>query len=368
MKCKIIWNYSIGWTLAFLFLVIIRGVGATEDGDLKFDTTTGLLVSLPVGLLFGAISGYAQILTEQHFYKKTPLGKLLVGRILFALLFMSALILLNYAVYTLIGGNSISLAAFAFNGYGSLVMYFYWVCVDLFMALLRQVSLMLGEGNLTKLLRGKFYYPTEEERIFMFLDLQSSTHLAEKLGHVQYSFLLQDCFDDLGVVDQNRAQVYQYVGDEVILTWNLRDGLNHQYCLRAYYNFKTRLESRKQYYQQRYGCFPFFKAGLHSGKVIVTEIGKLKKEIAYHGDTLNTAARIQEKCNDFQQELLISDHLRRQLNGSRAFDFTPMGTIRLKGKQTHTQVYAVLPQADPGEELELTVKQHSKTVDQFIQC
>ncbi|MEO0334607.1 MAG: adenylate/guanylate cyclase domain-containing protein, partial [Bacteroidota bacterium] len=111
-----------------------------------------------------------------------------------------------------------------------------------------------------------------------------------------------------------------------------------------------------------------FKAGLHSGLVTVTEIGKLKKEIAYHGDTINTAARIQEKCNDFQQELLISDQLRRQLSYSQTFAFTPMGAIRLKGKQAHTQVYAVSPHATSDEEPELTIKQHSKTVYQLTQC
>lgn len=59
---------------------------------------------------------------------------------------------------------------------------------------------MLGDK---KLVTGRFCTPTAEERNFMFLDLQASTTLAEQLGHIKYSMLIQDCFNDLGVVVEN---------------------------------------------------------------------------------------------------------------------------------------------------------------------
>jgi len=34
---------------------------------------------------------------------------------------------------------------------------------------------------------------------------------------------------------------------------------------------------------------------------VVAEVGEIKTEIAYHGDTINTAARIQEQCNVLKQ-------------------------------------------------------------------
>ena len=188
-------------------------------------------------------------------------------------------------------------------------------------------------------MKGRFYTPREEERIFMFLDLQSSTQLAEKLGHIKYSMLIQDCFSDLGVVVEDEAEIYQYVGDEAVLTWTLNDGVKNGNCLNAYFNFMKQLTKKHEYYRQNYDCFPFFKAGLHAGIVTVTEVGKYKKEIAYHGDTINTAARIQGKCNEFGKEILLSENLNSKLECDE-YTFEKLGSIALRGKNEDVFIYA----------------------------
>ena len=53
----------------------------------------------------------------------------------------------------------------------------------------------------------------------MFSDLQSSTQWVEKLGHVEYSKLIRDFFSDLGITKSTEAEIYHYMGEEVILTW-----------------------------------------------------------------------------------------------------------------------------------------------------
>ncbi len=337
---KIIRDYSIGWTVAFVFLSIVRGVGTIEMGSVQFEFHTSILVSLIFGIFFGSISGYVRIVTEERAYRRMSIQRLLALRFGFAVVFLTVLILVSYVMCRLFFGVTIGLMEFAFEP-GSLAIYFYILSVDVFMVMLRQVNLMLGDNNLLKLLKGEFYTPREEERIFMFLDLQSSTQLAEKLGHIRYSMLIQDCFNDLGVVTENEADIYQYVGDEVILTWKLRQGLKNQNCLDAYFNFRRKLTEKQRYYLQKYNCAPFFKAGMNSGVVTVTEVGKYKKEIAYHGDTINTAARIQDKCNEFNQELLISKCLRDQLNGNR-YRFDQLGGVVLRGKEKEVPMYAVV--------------------------
>src|SRR5262249_3276252 len=77
------------------------------------------------------------------------------------------------------------------------------------------VQAKIGLRVLLNLLRGRYHYPSEEERFFMFLDLRYSTTYAERLGNIRYSSLIQDCFSDLtDVIRQHRVEVYQYVGDE----------------------------------------------------------------------------------------------------------------------------------------------------------
>ncbi len=338
-KWRIIRDYCIGWTLSFIFLSIVRGIGTTENGSLQFGFWSSFLISFSLGPLLGAVSGYAEILMEERFYKRMSIGKLLTIRLGYSVLFVMVLTVIAYGVYQLYFGTEMGLIAFAFDE-GSGAIYFYVLFVDLVMSAVSQVNLMLGENNLLKLLTGKFYTPREEERIFMFLDLQSSTQLAERLGHIEYSKLIQDCFNDLGVVVENEAEIYQYVGDEVILTWKTRDGLRNNNCLSAYFNFMGQLDSRSDYYQSKYSCRPFFKAGVNVGVVTVTEVGRYKKEIAYHGDPINTAARIQSKCNEFKKGMLISAYLKDRLV-TNEFGFELLGSIALRGKSTQVDIYSV---------------------------
>jgi len=333
-RWKIIRDYCIGWTLAFIFLCIVRGEGTQELGSVQFEFWKSIAFCFFIGPLFGSISGYAQILTEEYVFKRMRLGKLLLLRVLFVIVFLIALFVISYFAV----GQPVSFKQFVFEP-GSFAIFVYIVTVDFFMLCLRQVNLFLGKDNLMKLIRGDFYTPREEERIFMFLDLQGSTTHAENLGHITYSKMIQDCFNDLGVVIENEAEIYQYVGDEAILTWKLREGLRNQNCIQAYYNFKNKLQKREQYYRNTYGCMPHFKAGLNSGIVTVTEIGKYKKEIAYHGDTINVAARIQAKCNELHRELLISENLTEQLQDVN-LNFEKIDSIALRGKEQKVLIYA----------------------------
>lgn len=337
---RILRFYIIGWTLSMVFLAIVRGVGTEELGELQFDFKSSMLISITLGPIFGIISGFAAIWAEKNLYRKLTIGRLLILRSLYAIGFIVLMIFVAYWVYKFYFGTDISVITFAVDD-GSGAIYFYILATDFFMTILRQVSLMLGEGNLTKMIRGKFYTPREEERIFMFLDLQASTTLAERLGHVKYSMLIQDCFNDLGVaVEQNNAEIYQYVGDEAVLTWSLKEGVRKQNCIKAYYNFSELLKKKSSYYEEKYQRLPFFKAGMHCGIVTVTEVGKYKKEIAYHGDTINTAARIQGQCNTLNSQLLVSENLKAQLEGKH-FQYMEKGKVPLKGKKTAITIFSV---------------------------
>jgi len=83
-----------------------------------------------------------------------------------------------------------------------------------------QINTKFTPGVLILLLMGRYDNPKEEERIFIFLDLKSSTTHAEKLGHVKYSKLIRDCFLHINYISvKYRAEIYQYVVDEIVLSW-----------------------------------------------------------------------------------------------------------------------------------------------------
>jgi len=60
-----------------------------------------------------------------------------------------------------------------------------------------QMKKKMGKGVLLNLFLGKYHEPRKEERIVMFLDLTSSTAIAEKLDLYEYSSFLKDFFYDI---------------------------------------------------------------------------------------------------------------------------------------------------------------------------
>jgi len=173
-----------------------------------------------------------------------------------------------------------------------LLILFYFV-TTLTINFIIQVNHKYGPGVLVPLLLGKYSKPQEEERIFMFMDLKSSTEIAEKLGHLQYSSFVRDSIMDINQeLSSFNAKVYQYVGDEVVLTWRVQDGLKDFCCIRFFFACERYFHSRSIHYKSKYGFILCFKAGLHMGKISAVEIGQIKKDIAYHGDTINTTSRI----------------------------------------------------------------------------
>ena len=206
-----------------------------------------------------------------------------------------------------------------------------------------QINHLLGEGILWKFVRGKYHKPREEERIFMFLDMKSSTTIAEQLGHVRFYALLNELFHEISQpVLQTKAEIYQYVGDEVVLTWNMKHGLKNSNCLNVFFMFQKRLLNNSAAYLENFGVKPEFKAGLHFGKVVSAQIGDLKREIVYNGDVLNTASRIQNECNKYGRDCLVSGTLMNRLKQINGFQWERLDAVKLRGKETEVELFSVM--------------------------
>ena len=209
-----------------------------------------------------------------------------------------------------------------------------------------QVILLIGRANFFRLILGIYHRPKEVCRIFMFVDLKGSTGIAEKLPNKLYSGLIRDFFYDVSdAILLFGGEIYQYVGDEIVIIWPARQG-NVQ-CIRSFFKMQEIIARKKDIYQSRYGLVPEFKAGIHVGNVIMTSVGKQKKEIVYHGDVLNTASRIEGKCNELRETLLISEDLRQMISPEDDFQVKRKDEIELKGKNRALGLYGVRPAPSP---------------------
>ncbi len=218
----------------------------------------------------------------------------------------------------------------------------YLLLLSTLFSFVKQVNRKFGQGIMLGMLLGRYRQPREDNRIIMFLDLKSSTSLAEKLGHIRYSKLIQDCFIDLNhVLLPFEANVYKYVGDEVIISWSIDSGIRKGHCLEIFFGFHDQLEKRREWYESQYGLLPEFKAGLNVGMLTVAEVGEDRREIEYHGDVLNTAALIEKQCSIFKKGILISQELAELCKDTPGFFLEEIVNIELKGKNEKVRIFSV---------------------------
>ena len=221
-----------------------------------------------------------------------------------------------------------------------------WSFIVAITQLFLQVNSKFGQESFWNIIRGKYNTPKEEKRIFMFLDLNSSTAIAEQLGDETYHAFLKDFFADItNPILENKGEIYQYVGDEVVIAWNYEDGKKDLHCLKCFFDMKLHIQKREEKYLRQYGVIPSFKAGIHCGKVIAGEVGIIKRDITYSGDVLNTTSRILNKCGEFNEEIIASAELLSEVSFIKDYITRPLGAIKLKGKEKEVLLNALIPAA-----------------------
>ncbi|NTU50047.1 MAG: adenylate/guanylate cyclase domain-containing protein [Desulfobulbaceae bacterium] len=217
-----------------------------------------------------------------------------------------------------------------------------WFLIVISTSFLHEVSDKYGQGVLWQFIRGKYYNPQEDVKIFMFLDMKSSTSIAEKIGHNQFFLLLSDFFNDItDPIINNNGQIYQYVGDEIVMTWKLETGIKNASCVKCFFDMEDAIRGSRDKYIAKYGVVPEFKAGLHFGQVTVGEVGVIKKEIVYSGDVINTTSRIQSTCNTYGEKLLISKDLLEKISLDCSYKRKELGSIQLRGKQSEVTLFSI---------------------------
>ncbi len=172
---------------------------------------------------------------------------------------------------------------------------------------------LLGFGTLKNLLTGRYVQPQQELRAFLLVDMTDSTGMAERLGPVRFHELLNDFFRDVSAaVLECEGEIHKYVGDEAIVTWEDGSALRDGECLRCPFLVQDLIARNRKHYLERYGAVPAFRAAIHYGEIVAGEIGDVRREIAYVGDTLNSAARLLEAAKEMGRDVLASADLLAQ--------------------------------------------------------
>ncbi len=346
------------WTLFTSFMFLNQYYFVSDLLSLKklsgiYDPVPDLLGTIVLGILGGLSGGYILIFKMDTRYKqKSFIFGIINSGLLFILFYISlaflGLFFMN-TVYFLFQTGFDNAVTKAWNNFlvnvetpSFFVTMCMWALLVSFTQFMLQVNDKFGPGILWKFVTGKYYHPREEERIFMFLDLKASTTIAEKIGHNKFFNLLKEIFNDVTEpIINSQGEIYQYAGDEVIITWSAEKGLSENNCLQCFYKIERLLQGKKEHYLNRYTILPSFKAGLHIGKATVGEIGVIKKDIVFSGDVLNTTSRIEGECNNHNVNVILSSALLQRMPLNGEYQKIPLGEIQLKGKKEKVELITV---------------------------
>jgi len=342
----IIWVLS-GW------IVDVTEFGVTRNQNLNTDT--GIALTVPVfifasianavvGLMLGTLE---VVYLEKRFSNQSLWVKLFYKFFTYLTLFIIIIVILYPLALALESGVSL-LAVDAWQQLGRFLVSITFFVTLFHLSVRVIVSLIystisenIGHHLFLNFISGKYHQPKIEKRIFMFLDMKSSTTIAEALGHIKYFKLLDTYYKIMSdPIINSLGEIYQYIGDEIVISWKPDKGINQANCIKCFFDIQDQLNKQNEFLYNEFGFEIGFKAGIHFGEATIGEIGDLKKEIVFTGDVLNTTARIQSLCKELKSDLLISGAIKELLPHSN-YQYSSKGKIELKGRNKKEELFSV---------------------------
>jgi adenylate cyclase len=202
---------------------------------------------------------------------------------------------------------------------------------------------LLGADVFRNLMLGRYHRPTQEERVFLFIDIVGSTAYAESHGDLRAQEYIGAIFAAFAEsVRRHRGAIDDYIGDLAIITWPLARGIQDAACLACLIDIRQAIASDAEFWRKRFGQVPQLRAALHGGPIVTAEIGVDRHKIAYFGDVVNTTARLEALSRSLDEATLISSELLARLPAlSRMVTARPLGAHAIRGRDQTLAITAL---------------------------
>jgi class 3 adenylate cyclase/predicted ATPase len=167
----------------------------------------------------------------------------------------------------------------------------------------------------------------------LFADVAGFTSMCERLDPEDVHAVMNDCFAALGsAIQEHGGLVDRYFGDAVLALFGapvIHEDDPARACAAAL-AMQAFLSGFSEQCKARIGMGLEMRVGIHCGMVVVGGVGSDARLVyGAHGDTMNTAARLQAAAQ--RGRILVSRELSKRTCG--LFEFGPVQQLALKGKE-----------------------------------
>lgn len=326
------WRLAFWISLASLLISGWFGYRVAEESR-AHGALVGALSSLAIATPIILFELQGQKLSLARRLRRLPLPLYFAARVAFYVL----VIVLGLSIVRLAVDGSDFVFSDIFQGGG----FAFSIAMAVIVNLAIEVGHLLGFGTLANVVSGRYARPRREQRIFLLVDMKGSTGLAERLGPVRFHDLLNDFFRDVadGALECG-AEIHKYVGDEAILTWRIGAAIDED-VLACPFVIRDHIATHAADYLRLYQVTPDFRAALHCGEVVTGQIGDVRREIAFVGDTLNVAARLLEAARASGRDVLVSDDLLARAPLSPSLSTQSLPTLEVRGREASLGIAAL---------------------------
>jgi adenylate cyclase len=316
-------------TIAGLAVNVVRG--RTSASSMVVGVIYGLLMSIAIGgIELFVLDGPMRVWLNSLSFTTN----LIVRSVIYAAIIM--------AIQGAQSGEVIAGLPLATSSQNFWVGFIYSAVIAVLMNLGLGIANIIGPRAFLNFITGRYHSPVEESRFVLFVDIAGSTGLAERLGGIAIHRLLDRTFRllTLAVVD-NRGEVLNYVGDEVIVTWPERGGVVDCRPLRCFVAMRDELARASSQFEREFGATPRIRGSLHFGPVIVGEIGDVKRAIVFNGDVMNIAARLEELSRKVDGGFLASRTAMERFSSAPPFAVHDLGRLPIRGRADGIDVVGI---------------------------
>jgi adenylate cyclase len=202
---------------------------------------------------------------------------------------------------------------------------------------------------LLKFLSGRYPQPRREIRAFIFIDVRDSTSIAERIGDFRFHAYINEAMSlvDNAAMDTG-GEVHDYIGDQAMLIWAASNANAKTASPLAFFILlEERLSKAQARFRGEFGEELAFRAAAHARPVSVGEIGDIKQKIVYLGDTVNTAARLEQIARERDERAILTEQVLARWPLPPTLTATRVGAFQLRGKAEAVEVFR-LERAEPG--------------------
>lgn len=200
----------------------------------------------------------------------------------------------------------------------------------------------IGVETLFHLMIGTYHRPVLRQKLLLFIDINNSTGLAERLGALETKSLMgKFLFDVSKPITDYGGEIYVYKGDGLIAIWDWQEAIDGNKILRAIDAVFDAIGREGGHYLAQFGVTPTFRIGVHGGEVVVSEQGDTKRSIGIYGSTINIAARMEEAAKAHRIACAISGDVAAALTESAGTESA--GRLRQIGSDRIHGILAEIP-------------------------